>query len=331
VERASSYLQEVATEDRVAGRYLPIPLESLCLKTVTSFKIYVLTHKEREPVLYRAGNLPLTEKVRSRLLDHDVERIYIDISDERNYRDYIEQNLDKIVADDSIESSKKAQIVYSSATYLARQLLESPWMRDGIRRSETLVKSTLDFVLRDEAAFSGFLAVRSHDYYTYTHCVNVCVFCVALARKVGVEEMSELLVLGTGALLHDIGKSSIDKSILNKKGPLTEEEWVIMKRHPVRGVEILREAGGVPDGSYAVVYQHHERCNGSGYPEGLPGEKIHRYGKLAGIVDVFDAMTTKRVYKDAVDSFTAFLTMKNEMCGGLDMDIFREFVKLMAR
>jgi HD-GYP domain-containing protein (c-di-GMP phosphodiesterase class II) len=94
---------------------------------------------------------------------------------------------------------------------------------------------------------------------------------------------------------------------------------------------MLREVGEIHEESYFVVRQHHERRDGSGYPDGLSGEKIHRYGRLAAVVDVFDAMTTRRPYRGALESFTAFLTMKSEMRAGLDQNIFREFVRLMAR
>jgi HD-GYP domain-containing protein (c-di-GMP phosphodiesterase class II) len=94
---------------------------------------------------------------------------------------------------------------------------------------------------------------------------------------------------------------------------------------------MLRKAGGVADDSYAVVSQHHERCDGSGYPEGITNDKIHLYGRISGIVDVFDAMTSRRAFRDAVESFRAFLTMKDQMRSGLDQTIFREFVRLMAR
>jgi len=214
---------------------------------------------------------------------------------------------------------------------LIERLMEKPWMRDGIRRSMKLVENTIGFILRDAATFSSFLTVRSFDYTTYTHCVNVYVFSVVLGHRLGVEKPDDLKVFGTGALLHDIGKSQIDKSILNKKGPLSEDEWKIIRQHPEHGVEVLNKAGGVSDECAAVVAQHHERCDGSGYPKGLTRDKIHMYGRVAAIVDVFDAMTTRRAYQDAVESFRAFLTMKDQMRAGLDETIFREFVRLMAR
>jgi putative nucleotidyltransferase with HDIG domain len=331
LDKVDTQFRDAPPEHAAGEKFIPISLESLCLDTLTNFKIYVLTETDKEPVLYRAEDLPFSEAVKKRLLEHEVKEVYVESSDQDNYREYIEANLDKILADDSIQLEKKTEIVYSSATHLIKRLLESPWLHDGVRRTGKLVENTVDFVLRDPAAFNSFLAVRSHDYYTYTHCVNVFVFSVALAERMGVEEASDLHVLGTGALLHDIGKSQIDKSILNKKGPLSKDEWTIIRKHPEYGVEVLNKAGGVPDECAAVVAQHHERCDGSGYPQGLTRDKIHMYGRVAAIVDVFDAMTTRRAYRDAIESFTAFLTMKDQMRAGLDEAIFREFVRLMAR
>jgi putative nucleotidyltransferase with HDIG domain len=331
LDKINTQPQVAAQQDAAREKFIPISLESLCIDTLTNFKIYVLTEADKEPVLYRAEDLPFTDAAKKRLLENEVKQIYINSSDEENYQDYIEANLDKILSDDGIELEKKTEIVYSSATHLIKRLLDSPWMRDGVRRTGKLVENTVDFILRDQAAFSSFLAVRSHDYYTYTHSVNVYVFSVALAERLGVEKADDLKALGTGALLHDIGKSRIDKSILNKSGPLSGDEWTLIRKHPDYGVEILRKAGGVPEECYAAVRQHHERCDGSGYPEGVTKKEIHLYGRVSAIVDVFDAMTTRRSYRDAVESFRAFLTMKNQMRAGLDQTIFREFVRLMAR
>lgn len=331
MEQVHSRLQDLGPQDRGAPSFIPIPLESLRLDTVTDFKIYVLTKKENKPVLYRAENLPFTQDAKKRLQENQVVHVYIDGSDQDKYKEYVEQNLDQIVRDDSIETKEKAEIVYSSATFVMQKLFDNPRAGKNIRRCEKLAVNTVEFVLRDDKAFENFLAVTSYDYYTYTHCVNVCIFSVALAQKADLGETSDLLVLGTGALLHDVGKSLIDKSIVNKKGPLNGEEWAKMKEHPVQGVKILRQTGGLPEECYAVVGQHHERCDGSGYPRGLRGDEIHPYGRVSAIADVFDAMTTKRIYRDAVGTFTALHTMKTEMRDGLDQDMFQEFVQLLGR
>jgi len=329
--QSNSRPQSAGLKDRVALTFVPIPLDSLCLDTNTNFKIYVRVEREKEPVLYRAENLPFTEGVRKRLLDHDIERVYIQSDDQGKYREYIEDNLDNIVRNESIETSEKAEIVYSSATFLMEKLFEKPRVGKSIRRCEKLVRNTVEFVMHDDTAFRNLLTVTSYDYHTYTHSVNVFVFCVALAQRLGMTRESDLFVLGTGALLHDVGKSLIDKSIIAKRGLLNDQEWAIIKKHPVYGAEILRETGGIPEESYAVVVQHHERCDGSGYPEGLSKDGIHYYAKLSAVADVFDAMTTRRVYKEAAGTFAALQTMKSEMSGGLDQKIFEEFVRLMGR
>jgi len=332
VGKVDSHLQDSAPEELIASTFIPISLESLCLDTLTNFELYVLPTSEREPILYRTRNLQFTEAVRKRLLEHDVERVYIRISDRDNYQEYIERNLDRIVRDESIEPKVKAEIVYSSATFLMEKLFKAPRVGENIRRSEQLVLNTVAFVLRDESAFRNLLAVTSYDYHTYTHSVNVYVYCIALAQKAGVaERFDDLVVVGTGALLHDIGKSLIDRRIVTKRGPLNEAEWAIIRQHPAYGIEILRETGGIAEEGYAVVYQHHERCNGSGYPEGLSARGIHPYAKVAAVADVFDAMTTRRIYRDAIGTFTALQIMKTEMSSGLDQHIFRQFVRLMGQ
>ncbi len=331
MKKVKPQLQRSVLKDRGTITFVPIPLESLCPDTVTNFKIYVRTEREKEPVLYRAENLQFTEGVMKRLIEHDIQRVYIESEDRGKYQEYIEDNLNNIVSSDTIQTSEKAEIVYSSATFLMEKLFEKPRVGKSIRRCEKLVRNTVEFVMRDAKAFRNLLTVTSYDYHTYTHSVNVFVFCVALAQRLGMTKRSDLFVLGTGALLHDIGKSLIDKSIITKRGLLNDKEWAIIKKHPAYGAEILRETGGIPEESYAVVLQHHERCDGSGYPERLARESIHYYAKLSAVADVFDAMTTRRVYKEAAGTFAALQTMKSEMSGGLDQKIFEGFVRLMGQ
>jgi HD-GYP domain-containing protein (c-di-GMP phosphodiesterase class II) len=106
--------------------------------------------------------------------------------------------------------------------------------------------------------------------------------------------------MGIGALLHDVGKMRIPPEILNKPGKLTEKEFTEIKKHPLYTLELLEKAKGIPDASKHVALQHHERYNGRGYPYGLRGEEIGRFGQIAGIIDVYDAITTDRVYKKAI-------------------------------
>jgi putative nucleotidyltransferase with HDIG domain len=185
-------------------------------------------------------------------------------------------------------------------------------------------------VLSSKQAFKSLLAITSHDYYTYTHSVNVCAYCVALGQTLGYDEET-LNNFGLGALLHDLGKSAIDPSIINKPGRLTSEEFELIKTHPVRGVEIVESLQGIPPASIEVVRQHHEKLDGSGYPDGRKGNDIHPWAKVALLVDVFDALTTNRPYRDAMNTFNAFELIKNEFQGQYEPKLFRSLVMLLKK
>ena len=140
----------------------------------------------------------------------------------------------------------------------------------------------------------------------------------------------QINAMGAGLMVHDIGKGVLGKSLLNKPGKLTESEWAAMRRHPEEGVILLREAGHASEEACIIVEAHHEKLDGSGYPFGLEGDGIHRYARIAAIADIFDALTTRRPYKPAEKSFDALKIMRDEMAGGLDQELFREFVQLMG-
>jgi len=193
-----------------------------------------------------------------------------------------------------------------------------------------LISNLADYMLKDSQAFFNLITSSSFDYYTYTHSVNVAVFGIALAHRL--EQYTEEMIkkIGSGLLLHDVGKGLIDKRILNKKGPLNESEWAIIKQHPENGAKLLLPSGQVSDEALTIIKGHHEKLDGSGYPHGLSGSAIHQCARIAAIADIFDALTTRRPYRPAQSSFHALKTMRNEMLAGIDDDLFREFVVLLG-
>jgi putative nucleotidyltransferase with HDIG domain len=253
--------------------------------------------------------MPFTEKNRVTLIDNNVKELYIPTEGRRRYQKYIENNLGQILQDDSVNEEAKAVIVYDSAKLLVKDVLSNPTLGENIRRSQAMVESTVDYILRGGNAFRNLLMVMSFDYYTYTHSVNVCTFSLALARFIGINDVDTLNTLGTGALLHDVGKTKISESILQKQGPLSPEEMELIKKHPEWGSEIIKKTDLIPQESYYPIVQHHERENGSGYPNGLKSSEIHHFSKIAAVADVFDAMTTRRAYRPAMKAFPALKTM----------------------
>lgn len=154
-------------------------------------------------------------------------------------------------------------------------------------------------ITRNTTASLWLSNLKSRDEYTAIHCMNVCVLSLAFGRFLGLAQ-DELEMVGLGALLHDIGKMRTPDAILNKPGPLTPEEFAVMRRHPVDGYEAMRAAGDVPRPALEIIRSHHERISGRGYPDGLAGEDIPLAVRVVAIADVYDAMTSDRVYRDAM-------------------------------
>lgn len=314
---------------RAKEGFFPIRIASLLTDTVTDFDLYLEESDSRPPILYRERNLPFTEEVRLRLKVGNVEQLYVSEGDTKVYSAYLERNLQVILNDPAVEMTERAEILYSTSREIVKGLLEDPRSGDVVARSQSLVEHAVPFVFNQAGAFKHLLEVTSFDYYTYTHCVNVFVFSIALARKLGLNQR-EVMRLGSGALLHDLGKCMIDQEIVNARGKLTQDQWSKMMLHPVYGHKILREQGTADPVALDMVRHHHEKLSGKGYPDGLAGDEISCEVRISTIADVFDALTTRRSYKDAIGSFPALKLMRDEIARDLDPDMFRTFVGMMG-
>ena len=309
--------------------FFPIKISSLFLNTVTEFDIYLLPGPRRPMVLYREKNLEFTEEIKTRLLESAVTHVYVHVDQGSNYQHYVESNLKDILKDPDLKTTDKSDILYSTSVGLVKDLIADPRSGDIIKRCERLVDCAVSFMFNTSNAFASLLKVTSFDYYTYTHCVNVFVFSVALAKHMGFPE-SSVLQIGTGALLHDVGKADLDPAIINCRGKLNDDQWYQMKRHPVYGHSILKKQGVRDHITLSITHYHHEKLDGTGYPEGLREGDLPSFIRLCTIVDIFDALTTRRSYKDALQSFNALKLMQTEMPSSIDPAIFRKFVELMG-
>ena len=191
----------------------------------------------------------------------------------------------------------KAQEVKNQALKVVKDIFQDVRLGKSlsIEEAKTQVKGIVDSVFRNRDALLCLLNIREYDNYTFIHSVNVCILAVSFGRHLGFSR-EEIENLGLGALLHDIGKTKIPESILNKPGKFTEEEYNIMKKHVELGVAILSQHKEIPEEAMLVAWEHHEKYNGSGYPRRLYGDKISLMGQIGGISDFYDATTYDRVY-----------------------------------
>ena len=167
-----------------------------------------------------------------------------------------------------------------------------------IDATEAVVERMTQSLLRNPDALLALGRIRCADQYTFEHSINVCTLMVAFGHFLGLHAHT-IRALGSGAMLHDIGKVKISDALLNKPGKLTEQEFAIMQTHVQHGAELLAMSAVDPV-ARAVVAEHHERWDGSGYPRGVHQDQISYYGHMAAIVDVYDALTSDRCYHAAM-------------------------------
>lgn len=310
--------------------YFSIKIDTLRTDLVTGFNLYLPAQAGREPVLYRESNLPFAEDVRRRLMDNRIAELLVRKAERRAWLQYTEKILPEFLANQSVSVNERATLLYESAQNLVHEILASPDTGAMVQQSRNTVDSMVGFLFKESTSFYELMQLTSYDYYTYTHSVNVFVYSVSLANKLGFSG-KEVTEFGHGALMHDIGKRKIDAEIINSKGRLTEEQWHQMQMHPVFGYDLLLEQGETSQIALDVTRHHHEKMNGRGYPDGLTGSELSHWVRISTIADIFDALTTKRSYKDAMDTFIALQFMKEKMWDELDRDFFRTFIGMMAK
>jgi HD-GYP domain-containing protein (c-di-GMP phosphodiesterase class II) len=168
-----------------------------------------------------------------------------------------------------------------------------------IRKLKRLAQKAVHLVIEDESILLGMTTIKNYDEYTFNHSVNVSIYSLAMGKRLGFSKKT-LTELGITALLHDIGKSKIPREVLNKPASLNDEEWGMMKKHPLTGVEIvlnLKQLGEINPRMVVGIFDHHLKSDLSGYPKLFRKKEVSLFGRIIQIADSYDAMTTPRIYK----------------------------------
>lgn len=189
-----------------------------------------------------------------------------------------------------------------------------------------LVEEISNSVMRNPGALISLARLKSVDDYTYMHSVAVCALMVSLARQLKQDDAT-VRELGMAGLLHDMGKANMPMEVLNKPGKLTDEEFAIMKGHPAEGHRILMASGSVGEIPLEVCLHHHEKIDGTGYPDRLSGDQISLFAKMGAVCDVYDAITSNRPYKIGWDPAESIRKMTEWSAGHFDARVFQAFVR----
>ncbi|MCQ2911543.1 MAG: HD-GYP domain-containing protein [Clostridia bacterium] len=264
-------------------------------------------------VLLRSGTMIRSTYIK-KLIEMGIEYLYIQDADTEGI------NLEELVSEETKQQGKQ-EVKKVFKDYIVSERLELTKIYD-------LVNTILDEILNHKDTIFNVSDLRSKNEALYEHCMSVCI----LATSVGayVFDTKKLRDLTLGALLHDFGLMFVPEEILDKPDKLSPEEFDLIKTHPQVGYEILISDPEFSMISRNIVYMHHEKCDGSGYPLGVKGKQIHDTTKLVTICDMFDAMVTTKPYRKQMKTYESFETL-NAMSGvQIDKNLFEEFKKRVA-
>ena len=317
--------------DAEEGNFREINIEFLAKSGEESFDIFYKTDSfgNAKYVKFASTERKHQEKV-LRLLEEGTEQdFYIHEEDLFKYYRCATNSLRAVMSNPDVPLKKKTEKIYEVSKGVMKEFFDNNVSEKILESSEEVMEMMEDCMSTAEVGFHGIAEITSKDYYTYTHSVNVGLYCMTfgLKRKMGRNDIRQLSL---GGMLHDVGKSKIDYSLINKSGKLTDQEFEAMKAHAAEGSHIIAGMNCFADNVVRMAGEHHEKYKGGGYPTGKIGDEIHLYARICKIMDVYDALTTRRSYKKALSAFDTLIIMKKQMSNDFDPHLLQDFIRLMG-
>lgn len=230
-----------------------------------------------------------------------------------------------ITAGEKVIVNKKTQVVAFKAVSDVIHNVKTGHAIDIVSTNE-VSKTLVNDVLTAPDAIMNLMDIKSFDDYTFTHNINVATISLFIGEALGLPQ-EDLNDLGTGCMLHDVGKINIPIEILNKNGKLSDEEFAQMKSHPLKGYEILQRSKGIAERARRISLEHHEKYDGSGYPNRMKGDSISLFGRICAVADVYDALTTDRPYRVAMQPYDAMKILIAGIDKHFDPRILNTFIR----
>lgn len=307
------------------GEYVPVVVDGIRSGLFTELDLYMRVGGDY--FLVKPRNSPVTPVLVQRLRSRS-PYVYIRSSEREGYFGAVSKNAAKIVQSADLSVREKAAVLTDYAVNVVEQLFSDPGNPGTLNSAKDLTQQCVLYISSHHQAFLHLVELSSHDHYTYAHSVGVAAYTIALARQMGYQTADQLADAGLAGFLHDIGKSLVDPEIINKKGPLSEEEWASMKKHPENGSEILRRHKNIHPLVIAAAEGHHENMTGTGYPRGLTAQKLDPLIQVVSLADAFSALTTKRSYSVPRTSRDALMLMRDNLHTKFEPEMFKRFVLL---
>ncbi len=307
--------------------YEPVPARVLTDISTLPCDLYIW--RGPRPVLYamKGGDLRKVTARAQRGMSFLVREIDSDL-----LRGALAAALPKVMANQRISPIERSKTAYSIAAKVLMPVFtrENPLDHDGLLLTHQAIDGITMNLIEDEEMVWAMVATMQKHTATHTHAINTAVYGIVLARFMHFGSADSIRDVARGGLLHDIGKNRVPRVTLDKPAALDASEWQVMRTHVKAGHDMIVRALGYPPPYAHIIAEHHERCDGSGYPAGRQAAGIAQDAQLVAIVDAFDALTTKRPYRNAVTAFDALHIMRVAMRGQFSDEMLREFIKLLG-
>jgi HD-GYP domain-containing protein (c-di-GMP phosphodiesterase class II) len=288
---------EIKPSANPTSGYMTVQVEMLRRLRHSTVDLYIQYESGSEPVLYYRAGGPLEGDQVSRLLQTGVRQILVRTDEFHRFASHLLNTVDSDAERETVSPSERfaaLQLAMAVEIEHAARLVDSgPY----VAVADKLGRDLTSMLVNNNVLPRDLFRLARHDFLTFTHITNVASYGVIFAERLGLCKPNEYEPLAKAAILHDIGKRFIPANILQKPGKLDPEERAIIETHPQRGYEELCGRDDMTNEQLMMVYQHHERFDGKGYPVGFQGHEIHPWARMLAVVDVFDAMTGTRPYR----------------------------------
>ena len=308
-------------------QYTPIIIESLIFGKNSDYPLYIKSGENY--ILYRSKALIFSQSDALRLKNNGVDNLYIETKDKDKYDNDILEHIETIIKSPDTNFEEKAVKIYIYSKVYAEYVITTGNLRDNQENVKKSIETTIEYLLMSEFGFMNLLNLSGYDYNEVGHGMNVSIYSMALANRLGFSNKISLYEVGLAGLTHDIGKLKIPKELLSKKG-LSESEVNEIRKHPIYSKEILTANGIDNRNVINGVLEHHEASNGSGYPFGKMEEDISAYGKILIIANRFDSLTRNRPYRIKL-SVSDALNLMEQNSELYNTAFLREFILLMYK
>jgi HD-GYP domain-containing protein (c-di-GMP phosphodiesterase class II) len=317
----------VAEIELELSQMMAIGVETLQPDNILPFDLFLPGERGRM-VLYRDRKYPVEAADLKRLSERGVRTLYITQGDSASYREYLR---DTLLKNDDIPPVERYQVLREATRSVLTEALTKDDPEAAVKVTSDLSAGLVQTVCDSNFVLHELLRVMSHDYSVFTHAINVTTNCLLLAKQLGFNDRRELLQIGQAALLKDIGVQGVPRHIMEKPEKLSERERRIMQEHPIRGFKALSSREDMTWGQLMMVYSHHERCDGRGYPVGLLQTEIHEYARLCAICDVYEAISRERPYRRASRRRDALEYLDRQAGRAFDEEMMRCWMSVVVK